>query len=114
MSKVGNVTFQSKDYAEGIIRTRTMALNIRVYTAGSKVSDNHPDYDVKELLSDGSEVPIGSAWINTATTGQNIGSKYISMSLDDPSFPMPLNVTLFATAENEHDVVWNRPREKAA
>lgn len=114
MSKIGNVTFHNSDFAEGIIRTRTMKLNIRLYLNKDKQSDNHPDYEVKELLSDGDEPNIGSGWINTVKNGQSKGNKFISLSLDDPSFPMPLDVTLFATSDTEYDVVWNRPREKAA
>lgn len=115
MSKVGTVLFQNKDYAEGEIRTRTMKLNVRLYREKKKEKDNQPDFDVREILSDGTEVGIGKAWDNTAKSGPNFGGKFISMTMDDPSFPMPLNVALFQVGEtDEYDVVWTRPKEKAA
>lgn len=110
MSKVGNVTFHTKDYAEGVIRTRTMKLNIRLERNKDRQSDKHPEYKVTELLPDGEVANIGGGWNEESKKG----NPYISLNLDDPSFPMPLHVKLFAESENEYDVVWNRPREKAA
>lgn len=49
----------------------------------------------------------GAAWKYTSEAGVD----FLSVSLDDPSFPGPVNAKLF-TAENGFDLVWTRPAKR--
>ncbi len=113
MANVGELIFQNKNFAEGTIRTRTMKLNIRVYRVENKQSDKHPDFDVREVMDDGPEVNIGSGYVNKIKNGPNAGNDFISLNMDDPSFPMTLEVAVYHKQGDLHEIVWNRPREKS-
>lgn len=76
--------------------------------AGS--SNEHPDYTVEYAHRDGAPHVVGAAWIKN---GQRVGD-FISMTLDDPDWTSPLNLTAFPPSrergETSWPVVWSRPR----
>jgi uncharacterized protein (DUF736 family) len=54
---------------------------------------------------------VGAGW---KKTGKESGKAYISVRLDSPFLPEPLNVVLFAAKEpGRHVMVWDRPRANA-
>jgi uncharacterized protein (DUF736 family) len=54
---------------------------------------------------------VGAAWKKTSQEG---GKPYISVKLDSPFLPRPLNAALFPTKEaGKHVLVWDRPERKA-
>lgn len=59
----------------------------------------------------GGPVKLGVAWVHSIKRGDNAGQKMIGLSLDDPSFPVALNLTAFPTQKRgEFDLKWERPR----
>ena len=69
-----------------------------------------PAYDVFGAGRSGA-VKLGAAWVKTIKRGQNEGQKFLTMSLDDPSFPAVLNLSAFpGRVKGEFDLKWERPR----
>lgn len=53
---------------------------------------------------------IGYAYKETSESGV----EYLSLKLDDPSFPYPVYCSLFLQSKtDELNLVWNRPKKKA-
>jgi len=52
---------------------------------------------------------VGAAWKKTSKDG---AKPYISVRLDSPFLPMPLNAALFPGKERQHVLVWDRPERK--
>ena len=88
----------------------TLAINIRfsVVPNPEPSSDEAPDY----LIFAG-KAQLGAAWKRQIRAGVKEGHEYLSMLLDDPSWPAGLNVAAFPSpSDPELSVVaWNR-REK--
>lgn len=102
MARIG--TFKAnRDGFTGAIRT----LRLSVPSVVFKPIDGDPakDQPVYRVFAEGAE--IGAAWKYTSGKGVD----YLSVSLDDPSFPAPISARLFP-AEEGFDLVWNRPTRK--
>jgi uncharacterized protein (DUF736 family) len=72
-------------------------------------SQQGPNY-VVILTETASEV--GAAWNRSAK-----GKSYISVRLDSPFLPAPVNAALFPTRDGHYNLVWNRqkpPEENSA
>ncbi|HEY1503708.1 MAG TPA: DUF736 family protein [Stellaceae bacterium] len=95
----------------GNITTRTLALQLvmRQSIRWKSADKNSPKYELFERSRHG-EVAIGMAWEKTAHTVDNLGRKYLSLLLDDPSFDQQLQCSGFET-EDGYDIVWQRPRD---
>jgi uncharacterized protein (DUF736 family) len=97
----------------GRIRTLAHRLNLEFEPVETpdKRSAESPDFTV--YARDGGDmVPIGSAWKKESNRGREV-TRFLSITLDDPSFPAPLNLAAFP---EDHDpaqfrIVWNRPRQ---
>ena len=64
-----------------------------------------PDYQVKAQAADGEYYTIGSAW---KKKGNTVTGDYFSLSLDEPSFPYPLNVVAFPESDDVYAIKWER------
>ena len=99
MATIGAFT-KSGDTFTGSVKT----LNINAKTtikAADKTSDKAPDYRVFA----GSNVEFGAAWKKTS----NEGRSYLSVKLDDPSFPAPIYATLVEGEEaDSYSLIWSR------
>jgi uncharacterized protein (DUF736 family) len=105
MSNVG--TFQkTQNGFKGSIRTLQVNVpEVLLTKIDAKRGNNSPDYRV---MVAGHE--IGAAW-NKVSTGEE-KKKYISVTMDDPSFPHRVNCSLFEREDGKgYDAVWNRPRD---
>ena len=75
---------------------------------GSEESKS-PDYEVFRRATDG-EVACGAAWIKYSAHQED----FLSITLDDPDWSSPLNLTAFPPAqergETSWQVIWSRPR----
>jgi uncharacterized protein (DUF736 family) len=49
-------------------------------------------------------VEMGAAWKKTSNEGRN----YLSVKLDDPSFPAPIYATLVEEEDDTHGLIWSR------
>ena len=99
MATIGTFT-KSGDTFTGSVKT----LNINAKTtlkAADKTSDKAPDYRVFS----GSNVEFGAAWKKTSSEGRS----YLSVKLDDPSFPAPIYATLVEGEEaGSYSLIWSR------
>ncbi|HID8132403.1 TPA: DUF736 domain-containing protein, partial [Pseudomonas aeruginosa] len=67
--------------------------------------ENAPDF---HLQAAGHEV--GAAWKKTSEAGR----EYLSVSIDDPSFPATVYARLIENEDGTHDLIWSRNKPKAA
>lgn len=79
-------------------------------------SSNHPQapsHNIFARSASGKEFPVGAAWTKSIKTADRYGEQFLSLTLDDPSFPRALNVAAFKNANGETwDISWRRRQDK--
>jgi uncharacterized protein (DUF736 family) len=119
MSTIGAVARGDDKIIRGRIATLTMALDFRLERNPRYDKDN-PDPRTPSLLviaegPRGDMVAVGAAWPRVSKRGPNPGSKFYTMTIDDPSMDSPLHATLFPAGDTgKYDVVWRRARRGAS
>ena len=85
----------------GIIRTLTLDAKISIDPV-EKTKDSAPDFRV--FLG---RMEIGAGW---KKEGRESGREYVSVKLDDPSFPKAINASLFDVKDEpgRYVLVWDR------
>ncbi len=103
MANIGTFTAQN----DGFIGTvRTLTLNVKVkFVRNDKGSENAPDYRVQAAGFD-----IGAAWRKVSKAER----PYISVTLDDPSFPATVYARLIEEEGGTHNLIWSRSKPQAA
>lgn len=98
MATIGLFTKGDNGYTGTV---KTVALNVKAKIApAEKDNDKAPDY----RLFAGS-VEFGAAWKKTSNTGR----EYLSVKLDDPSFPAPVYASLVeAEGGDGYALIWSR------
>ena len=92
---------------EGTLESLTLPAKLSIEPA-KKNTDNQPDYRVFHIAKD-FKSDVGAAWKKTAQ--REGGSEYLSVSIDDLSFPAKIYCRLVKTgAEKGHTLFWERPR----
>lgn len=98
MAQIGTFTAGDNGNLSGAIKTLT--LNVKATLRPSdKDHDKAPDYRVFA-----GNVEFGAAWKKTSREGRD----YLSLKLDDPSFPAPIFATLIEGENGEHGLIWSR------
>jgi uncharacterized protein (DUF736 family) len=97
---IGNFNNQAKRYA-GELVTLTHRGKL-TFTPASKGADY-------QVTLDGIEV--GAAW---KKTGKESGKPYLSVKLDSPFLPEPVNCALMPQNDGSHILVWNRDARRQA
>jgi uncharacterized protein (DUF736 family) len=111
MSKIGNlktVMNGSKEELHGEVSTLQMQLKIKLLPNAGKTSENAPDYIVAANGYSGVDIPIGGAWKKTKSKIGGNDFEFLSITIDDPSLPNPLNVAAFKNNEGGWDITWRR------
>jgi uncharacterized protein (DUF736 family) len=104
MATIGTFTKQENGGFKGQIHTLTLTAGT-VFEPVEKRSDKSPDF---RIFSANAE--IGAAWETHSNTS---GSTYLSVKLDDPSFPAAISCRLVkASAEREYSLLWDRNRRR--
>jgi uncharacterized protein (DUF736 family) len=99
MATIGTFT-KTGDNFSGAVKTLTISTKITI-KAAEKASGKAPDYRI--LANQAAE--IGAAWRKTTAEGRD----YISVKLDDPSFPAPIYATLVeGEAAGSYSLIWSR------
>jgi len=99
MATIGTFT-KTGDTFTGTVKTLTISAKTTI-KAAEKASDKAPDYRIFANQT----VEFGAAW--KKNTGE--GRAYISVKLDDPSFPAPIYATLIETEEaGTYSLIWSR------
>ena len=102
MATIGTFTKQ-EDGFNGTLRT--LALNVKlkiVPIAKDSNKEKSPDYRV---LAGAME--IGAAWKRQTAAKRD----YLSVKLDDPSFPTPVNARLIDAEDGSANLYWTRRSE---
>ena len=108
------VTNNLEEEIWGHIKTRSLNIKIRlVSNVSGRNSDNSPDYKIFEQGEDNEGHQIGSAWLKIPNNPNSSVKEFLSITLDDPDFPKPLNVAAFPQGNGKWDVIWNRPKLNA-
>jgi uncharacterized protein (DUF736 family) len=106
MANIGTFTAE-KDGFTGQLRTLTLNVKVKVKLIPNDKGDteNAPDFRLQAAGHD-----IGAAWKKTSEAGR----PYVSVSLDDPSFPATVYARLIENEDGTHDLIWSRSKPKAA
>ena len=98
MATIGTF-IRSGDSFTGAVKTLNINAKATIKPA-DKASDKAPDYRVFAGAID-----FGAAWKKTSSEGRD----YLSVKLDDPSFPAPIYATLVENEDGEsHTLIWSR------
>ena len=97
MATIGTFTKTSDGFTGQV---KTLSINAKaVIKTAEKTSDKAPDYRV---FAGG--VEFGAAWKKTSKDDR----EYLSVKLDDPSFPSPIYATLVEGEDDAHTLIWSR------
>ena len=98
MATIGTFTKTGESFTGAV---KTLSINAKAtIKPADKTSDKAPDYRVFA----GSNVEFGAAWKKTSNEGRD----YLSVKLDDPSFPAPIYATLVEGEDDNHVLIWSR------
>ena len=101
---------KSQNYLTGVIKSlddmgQEVKSKVIVFANKNKTSENAPDFRLQAAGHD-----IGAAWKKTSEAGRD----YLSVTADDPSFPVPVYARLIEGEDGRHDLIWSRSRPQAA
>lgn len=87
----------------GVINTLSLRATVRIIPTDERRSDKSPDY---RIFAGKGRAPIGVGWKKTSDAGRD----FVSVQIDDPSLPAPINAALFATdsPSGGFELIWTR------
>lgn len=97
MATIGTFTAQGDSF-NGSIKTLTLNVRQAVLRPTEKSDDKAPDYRIFA-----GQTEFGAAWKKMSQQNR----AYLSVKLDDPSFPAPIYATLVET-DAGHSLIWSR------
>ncbi|MDH1180089.1 DUF736 domain-containing protein [Achromobacter mucicolens] len=100
MANIGTFTAQDNGYTGTV---RTLTLNVKVKFVPVEKTDNGKSPDFRIVVG-GYE--IGAAWKKIAANSER---PYLSVTLDDPSFPATIYARLIENEAGGYDLIWSRP-----
>ena len=99
MAVIGSFTKDANGFT-GTVRTLSINTKAR-FTPAESGTEKAPDFRVFA-----GNVELGAAWKRQAW---ETGREYLSVKLDDPSFPQPIYATLVAAeGEGAYSLIWSR------
>lgn len=100
MATIGTFTKTDAGFTGSV---KTLSLNVKArFVANDGASDKAPDY---RILS--GPIEFGAGWKRKSSESQR---DYISVRLDDPSFPAPIFASLVETDDPDvFNLIWSRP-----
>ena len=102
MATIGNFTVNGNGFV-GTIKTLALGTIKAKIVPAERTSEKAPDYRVFA----GSNIEFGAGWKKKS---QEQGRDYVSLKLDDPSFPAPIYATMVEVEGEEGlQVIWSRP-----
>jgi len=98
MATIGSFTKTDTGFSGSV---KTLTLNVKAtFRADDKENDKAPDYRIFAGTTE-----FGAAWKKTSREGRD----YISVKLDDPSFPAPIYASLVEAEDGKgHALIWSR------
>jgi uncharacterized protein (DUF736 family) len=104
MATIGTFTAEKDGYT-GQLRTLTLNVKVKLVPNDKGDTESAPDFRLQAAGHD-----IGAAWKKTSEAGRD----YLSVSIDDPSFPATVYARLIGNEDGTHDLIWSRSKPKAA
>ena len=104
MATIGTFT-ADKDGFTGTIRTLTLNVKVKLIP-NEKESENAPDFRVQATGG----YDIGAAWKKVSKAER----PYVSVTLDDPTFPATIYARLIEEEDGTHNLIWSRSKPQAA
>jgi uncharacterized protein (DUF736 family) len=98
MATIGSFTKTDNGFTGAV---KTLTLNVKVkFVPSEGESERGPDYRIFAAATE-----LGAAWKKTS----NAGRDYVSVKLDDPSFPAPIYASLVEAEDGESfTLIWSR------
>jgi uncharacterized protein (DUF736 family) len=98
MATIGTFTKSENGYTGAV---KTLALNVKArFAPAEKTNDKAPDFRVFA-----GQTEFGAAWKKRSSEGR----EYLSVKLDDPSFPAPIYASLVEVEGEEGlSLIWSR------
>jgi uncharacterized protein (DUF736 family) len=98
MATIGSFTKTDTGFAGTV---KTLPLNVKAtFRADDNENDKAPDFRIYA-----GTIEFGAAWKKTSREGRD----YLSVKLDDPSFPAPIYASLVeADDAKSHALIWSR------
>ena len=100
MANIGTFTAE-KDGFTGTLRTLTLNVKVKL-VPNDKGSANAPDFRIQ--AAGGHD--IGAAWKKISQAER----PYLSVTLDDPSFPATIYARLIEGEDGAHNLIWSRSK----
>ena len=100
MATIGAFHKQDNGSYTGVLRTLTLNVKQALLRPVDKDNDKAPDFRIFA-----GAIEFGAAWKKTSQQDRD----YLSVKLDDPSFPAPIYATL-VDAEDGYALIWSRSR----
>ena len=101
MATIGTFTKDDAGNYNGAIKTLTLNVKTATFRQVEKYNDKAPDF---RIFSGATE--FGAAWKKTSREDR----AYLSVKLDDPSFPAPIYASL-VDADEGYSLIWSRSRQ---
>ena len=98
MANIGTFKKVGNDYQGEIVTMSVQTKNVRIVAEDGTANENAPSHRVFVGRAE-----IGAAWTKTSNEGRD----YLSVKLDDPSFPGPIYASL-VEVEGGHSLIWSR------
>ena len=98
MATIGTFTKSENSFSGQI---KTVTLNVKAkFAPAEKDNEKAPDYRIFA-----GQTELGAAWKKTS----NAGREYLSVKLDDPTFPAPIFASLVAVEGGDsYALIWSR------
>ena len=98
MATIGSFHKQDDGSYTGSIKTLSLNVKAAQLRQAEKDNDKAPDFRIFS-----GSVEFGAAWKKTSRDNRD----YLSVKLDDPSFPAPIYASL-VDAEDGYSLIWSR------
>ncbi len=98
MATIGNFHMQDDGSYAGSIKTLSLNVKSAQLRKADKDGEKSPDFRIFA-----GTVEFGAAWKKTSRDNRD----YLSVKLDDPSFPAPIYASL-VDAEDGYSLIWSR------
>lgn len=99
----------------GSVKTLSLSLELVLRPTGEGTNSSRPSHRVYAKSGNSQYAEIGSAWTKEMTSPDKFGQTFLSITLDDPSFPQPLNVSAFKQPNSdEYAITWRRRQDRPA
>ena len=98
MATIGTFTKTANGDITGTVKTLTLNVKAARLRANDKTDDKAPDFRIFS-----GQTEFGAAWKKTSQQNRD----YLSVKLDDPSFPAPIYASL-VEIDGGHSLIWSR------